>query len=208
MSAEKAVVYEKVDAPPEPLPGGEPVGALPGEGAPAVGSLRAQVQAGRARAQQAHTMDIEIPGYAGTLWGTFRAIDDFKERARVEQRWQRVRSVSQRALDVAAELLRVACLDCFVPTDKFVPGEEHPGDRFSLEMTLGVKLADWLGVLPPNAAGIVNDHEAMFPMGEDPDGQSYGIFPSTLALTTTAGQLHTFSAGVGEEVDEEAEGNS
>lgn len=193
-----AVEYEQVDLP-EPLPAGEPVEAQPGENIPAAGSLQAKVQAARAHAQQSSTTDIEIPGYDGTLWGTFRAIDDFKERMRIEKRWQRVRSEAQRVLDIQAEMLRVACLDCFVPAESFVPGETKAGDRFSLQMTLGVQLAAWLDVLPANAAGIVNDHECIFPPF---------IFPSTLAIGMAARELHAFSARVGEQADEDAEGNS
>jgi hypothetical protein len=206
------IIYEQVSEPlsaPEPLPAGEPVPPTPTEPQAPAGSLQAKVQAARVRAQHAATVDLEIPGYDGTLWGTFRAIDDLKERVRLEKRWERVRDDSQKALHVSADLLRAANLDTFVPAESFVAGETTDGDRVALGLTLGLDLAAWLDVMPPNESGVVNDHSVLFPIGRDEQGRAkWGIFPSTLTLTQLANELHQFSIGKGAEADGEALGNS
>jgi|ERR1700752_65639 len=186
-----------IEGPEMPVEAGAPVPPLPGEDVPAPTSLQAKVRAARARAQQRSTIDLEIPGTDGTLWGTFRGIDDVKERVRIGKPYERIRDESVQAYEIAAEMLRVACIDCFVPLDGFIPGKAIAGDRFSLEMPLGKALAVWMDVVPAGSTAAITDHDAVFL-----------IFPSTTSIVETGAALHRFSTRIGQQADADAEGNS
>ncbi|MGH2874999.1 MAG: hypothetical protein ACRDNS_02160 [Trebonia sp.] len=170
------------------IAGGEPVEEA---------ALIAKVRAGRERSLARSTTELEIPGYDGTLWGTFRALDDYKRTRRSGKRFERVRDEDEREINVHAQTLLDSCVDCFIPRDGFQPDSPKPGDRLSLG-PLGAALARRLGLLPDGTAMPVDDHDAVFL-----------IYPNTLLVGAAAIVVNQFSARTGARVDEEEiEGNS
>ena len=165
-------------------------GLLPDEG-----SLLAKVKAGRQRSLGRSTIDIEIPGYDGTLWGTFRALDDYGETKRMGKPFERIPDEADREVNIHAATLLRASVDVFVPLDGFKPDQD--GCKHSLGCPLGAELAGKLGLVPGDSAVAVSDHEAVFL-----------IFPNTLLIGAAAIVVNQFSARSGRQADEELEGNS
>ena len=158
--------------------------------APDLRTLQGLLREARANATTVHTVDVEIPGYqidapgygTGSLYGTFRALDDYREARKIGKRHERVRDEATRELEIAAEMLVTSSVTTFLRIDKF-------GD-VPLEMPLGAQLAQWLGLCEPGQD--VNNSEAVFM-----------IFPDTIKLAKVAADIDRLSQGASRDADVE-----
>jgi hypothetical protein len=162
--------------------------------APDLRTLQGLMRQARATATTRHTVDmaipgnrIEAPGYGnGELWGTFRALDDYRETRRIAKRHERVRDEATRELEIAAETLVHSSVTMFLRIDGF-------GD-VALDMRLGSDLAVWLDACKPGDG--VTDVEAVSL-----------IFPNTFQMVIAANKIGDLSVGAGEQADEELSKN-
>lgn len=146
-------------------------------------SFKDQLIAARTAAQHSTAVDLEIPGYGGRLWGTFRGLDDYTEVREIVTRHERVTDVATREMYIGADTLVAASVDTFAMID----GEKHP-----LGVTLGLPLAGYLEM-----EGAENDRQAVF-----------AVFPSTMSVMTLFTEYDQWLKGAGREVEAHLEGEA
>jgi hypothetical protein len=162
--------------------------------APDLRTLQGLMREARAAATTSHTVDIPIPGIKidapgfgpGELWGTFRALDDYREMRKIGKRHERVRDEATRELEIAADVLVRSSVTTFLRIDGY-------GD-VPLDMPVGTELAIWIGACAPGAD--VRDAEAAFM-----------VFPNTYQLAIAAQKITDLSDAAGQQADEELSKN-
>lgn len=147
-------------------------------------SLKDVLLAAREEAQRDKTVDLEIPGYGGRLWGTFRALDDYTElRALVQRARDEGQDDMTRELYAGADTLVRACTDTYAREGE----EKHP-----LGKRLGLELASYLGL-------------------DDADTDRQAVFllvPSSLALMSLFADYDAWLKGTFQSAIGAAEGKS
>src|SRR5215471_3002672 len=141
-------------------------------------SLKAQIQAARERALHNRTHDFPIPGTDDTLWGTFRALDD----------WGEVRGIAKAALAasndettqelyIAADNLVRSCIDIYA--------FDAEGQKHSIADGLTLDLA----------------HELFEGVALTPRQAVFEIFPTTKSVALFFAELETWFTETHEAVD-------
>lgn len=125
-------------------------------------SLAEQVLAAREAKQAAHTVTLEIPGWSGTLWATYRPLS-WRQARQIGLRHEALKSQVEKELRAAADGLAAACTGC----EARVKGKVEPLPP------LGLALCAALGL-----DGAENDGEAVlmvFPSEDDVIDQSNAV---------------------------------
>jgi hypothetical protein len=152
-------------------------------------SVKQQLIAARQAAQSVTTVDLEIPGYGGRLWGTFRALDEYSEVRAIIAANSQIRDDADRELYNGADTLLAASLDTYALLED--------GSKEPLGLKLGAKLAAYLELNDPET-----DRQALI------GGRGVGIFPGTMSVMTLFTQYDLWLKTARREVEEELEGNS
>lgn len=97
-------------------------------------SFRDKVRAARTAAQNRKTKDFKIPGFEGTIWGTFKALDKWADVRGIVDKYAHLTD-GEDELMIAAETLLRSCVTLY--------GLDN-GVRAPLDMTLGVQFAEWV----------------------------------------------------------------
>lgn len=149
-------------------------------------SLRDQLRAARSRAERRSTRDLEIPGYEGRLWGTFRVLEEYKQIRDIGRRVEKIADETDQELAIAADIIVESCTGIYA---KLPDGEKQP-----LEQGLGAALAQFL--FEPDPA-ITSDRQGI-----------YMLFPSTLSVAVFYSELSQWFAHESSSLDAETSGNS
>lgn len=147
------------------------------------GSLKDYIVAARSAELRAKTADFEVPGYGGRLWATLRGLDDYSEMRGVITANERVPDAATMELNIAADTLLLASVDCF--------GLRN-GEKESLDVRLGLPLSQCLGMTDSET-----NRQAIFE-----------VFPDTMSVMTMYAQYDNWLKGEGREADQRAEGKS
>ncbi len=143
-------------------------------------TLGEQLLAARSKKQAAHEATLEIPGYDGKLWATYRPLD-FREARHIGQEHERLRDEIEKELRIAADTLVKACVGC----------EARIGGKTHKLPPIGLELATEIGL-----GGAENPRQAVFL-----------IFPSETAVMSQFVAVQGAESTVNGQVDEEL-GNS
>lgn len=137
--------------------------------------------------QSNKTIDLEIPGYSGGLFGTFRALDDYAEVRDAIQGPAKKMGISEadRDLEIAVNLLLLASVSSYAIVDG--------GQRVDIPHPLGLGLYDY--IFPAE-----DEMEAR--PGSDSEAV-HMLFQNSMALMRTAGLFDQWSRGEGALTDEE-----
>ncbi len=101
-------------------------------------NLGEQLLAARSRKQAAHEVTLEVPGYEGKLWATYKPLG-FKAARRIGQHHENLRDEVEKELRVAAETLAAAC----TKTEARIEGQ-------TVELPpLGLELCEKIGLEGP-----------------------------------------------------------
>jgi hypothetical protein len=147
------------------------------------------VRAARAAAQHRHTKDFEIPGFEGTIWGTFRALDKWSDVRGIVDRHSHLDGAEQQ-VNVAAETLLKSCVTLYG-----VDGTQ----RAPLNMGLGVQFAEYVeegSTASPDGIPMT-DLQAVFV-----------AIPNEVQLVMLYTALESWYEGVGVKTDAVQVGNS
>lgn len=147
-------------------------------------SLQDQLRAARLRALHETTQDFEIPGTAGTLWGTFKALDDYREVREIVKSNAATGDEAEQEMNVAADTLVRSCVGVYAK-------DPETGEIQQLDMGLGVQLAEYYGET------VDTDRQAVF-----------AIFPGTVSIVTLFAQLEAWFAKTGRKATGDLAGNS
>ncbi len=143
-------------------------------------SLRERLLDARSRKQAAAPETMEIPGYDGQLFATYRPLE-FREARRIGQRHERLKDEIEKEIRVAADTLVAACTGCEARID---------GQTVALP-PLGLELCEQIGLEGP----------------ETPTQAVLAIFPSETALIRQFVALEAAEGASNGQIDE-ALGNS
>lgn len=156
-------------------------------------SFRDKVRAARAAAQHRSTQDFEIPGFDGTIWGTFKALDQYADMKALFKPYEHLAD-DERELMTAAEIVVRACVGLY-GVDGGVRAEVDPPG-----MRLGVQFAEWV------QEGSTGTPDGL-PM-TDVQALMAVIIPNQIQLTMLASKLEAFNEGTSAKTDEAQVGNS
>ncbi len=144
-------------------------------------ALGERLMAARSRMQGAQEETLEIPGYDGQLWATYRPVE-YRRAFAIVNEHLKLADDAEQLLRTGADTLIAACTGCEARID----GETHPVPP------LGLRLAQELGIDGPE-----NDRQAVL-----------AIFPSEFAVVQQAGEVQDLSTLRNQRVDRELVGNS
>ena len=146
-----------------------------------MGTLGERLLAARAKKQAAREETIEVPGYEGQLWATYRPLD-FREARKIGQAHEHLRDEIEKELRVAADTLVAACTGCEARID----GETHPLPP------LGLELCEQIGL-----EGAENPRQAVLL-----------LFPSEMAVVKQFVDVQGLEEASNGQIDEQLMGES
>lgn len=146
-----------------------------------MGTLADGLLDARVRRQAGFEETLEVPGWSGRLWATYRPLE-YRETRQIGLRHERVKDVVEKELRVAADTLVAACVRCEA---------RHDGRTETLP-PVGLALCQEIGLDGPE-----NNTQAVLE-----------LFPSESAVMDQFVQVLELEQAANEQVDAAIEGNS